>query len=246
MKKTVVPGARSRLTIVDHNETYGRNILAKAIRNERIEICVDLGCGGGDDLSVVSQAFPQAKLIGVDFGNWNIEKLISLGIEQISLNIENEKFPFEDNSLDCIIANQVIEHTKEVFWINHEVFRCLKTGGIFYMGVPNLLSLHNRILMLFGFHPTSSKMISAHVRALSKHDVLGFYKNIGKSFCKVEKIWGSQFYPFPKPIARFLSSIFPSLAFSSFYLIRKTGEYNGEFISYPKIAALETNYYTGQ
>ncbi len=99
--------------------------------------------------------------------------------------------------------------------------------------------------MLFGYHPTSSKMTSAHVRVFSKKDVTLFYKNIGSSFCKIEKYYGSQFYPFPKSIARVLAKIFPTYAFASFYVIRKTAKYSQEFIEWPKNSKLETNYFLG-
>jgi len=172
--KKVVPGSRSRLTIVDHDETYGRHILEQTIQETHISKCIDLGCGEGSDLSIVKKYHPNAKLTGVDFGLWNREKLADLGISPMEINIENEKLPFKNESIDFVIANQILEHTKEVFWINHEIFRTLKIGGTLFLGVPNVLSFHNRILMLFGFHPTCSKMISAHVRSFSKRDVKTF------------------------------------------------------------------------
>lgn len=125
-------------------------------------------------------------------------------------------------------------------------FRCLKIGGILYLGVPNVTSLHNRILMLFGYHPTCANTLSAHVRIFSKRDIFQFYYTIGKSFCKIEQFYGSQFYPFPRPIARILSKHFPTIAVTNFYVIRKTGKYNGEFLKWPKYAKLETNFYIGK
>lgn len=244
--RKVIPGSKSRLTIVDHNETYGRHILDKIVKRIEISKCVDIGCGSGNDLSIVKQNHPNAELFGIDFGLWNSDKLKSLGIKPVSMNIENDKLPFEDDSVDFIIANQVLEHTKEVFWINHEIFRCLKVNGIFFMGVPNVLSLHNRILMTLGYHPTCNKLTSAHVRVFSKRDVAQFYCNIGNSFCRLEQFYGSQFYPFPKVIARFLSKLFPTMAVASFYVIKKINKYGSEFIEWPKHAQLETNYFTGQ
>ncbi|WP_419876526.1 hypothetical protein [Francisella tularensis] len=97
-----------------------------------------------------------------------------------------------------MIANQVLEHTKELFWINHEVFRCLKIGGYFYVGVPNILSIHNRILMLFGYHPTCSKSISAHVRGFSPKDIKQFYRNIAGSFLLSKVLKGRNFILFLK------------------------------------------------
>ncbi len=246
MFKKVIPGQASRLTIVDHEETYGRHVLERIVGNIDIETCVDLGCGTGSDLRTVQAQKPSAKLYGIDFGNWNLDLLSRHQISPLSLDIEKDVFPFKDNGVDFFIANQVLEHTKEIFWVNHEVFRCLKPGGHLFLGVPNILSLHNRVLSLLGYHPTQHKLLSAHVRVFSLKDLASFYKNIGAHFCDVKCSAGSQFYPFPKNTARILSSVLPGLSFSIFMLIQKTGEYADEFIKWPGYATLESNFYTGQ
>jgi ubiquinone/menaquinone biosynthesis C-methylase UbiE len=243
--RKVIPGSTSRLSIVDHNESYGRHILENILGDKQILSCLDIGCGGGSDLSIISKFHPQAELFGIDFGDWNSEKLRKLNIKPFSVNVEKDKLPFDNNSIDFVIANQFLEHTKEVFWINHEIFRCLKIGGFLFLGVPNILSFHNRILMNFGYHPTQHKLTSAHVRPFSKKDVFSFYKEIGSPFCRIKGFWGAQFYPFPKPIARILSWAFPNLSFSIFFLLQKTAEYNAAFIEWPKKAQLETNYFIG-
>lgn len=240
-----IPGSASRLKIVDHTETYGRHILEKISKKYKISTCLDLGCGHGSDLLSIKKYNSNCKLVGVDFNLSNKNELDQKGIELIKMDIEKDRIPFSDNTFDFIILNQVLEHTKEIFWINHEIFRCLKKDGYLFLGVPNILSLHNRILMLLGFHPTCSKIISAHVRSFSNRDVKKFYNIIGKDFCKMQKKYGSQFYPFPKLIARFLSKIFPSFAVTSFYVIKKNGKYNDEFLQWPNYAKLETNYFTG-
>jgi SAM-dependent methyltransferase len=243
--RTVVPGSTSRLTIVDHTESYGRHILARAIEGKRLLNCLDIGCGGGFDLAIISRHHPHAELFGIDFGDWNAAALRSINVQPLSVNVESQRLPFDDDALDFIIANQVIEHTKEVFWINHEIFRCLRVGGHLFLGVPNILSLHNRVLMALGHHPTQHKLTSAHVRPFSKRDVFRFYDDIGGDFCRIDGFWGAQFYPFPKLPARMLSWAFPSLSFSIFFLIQKTAASGTAFIDWPKKAQLETNFFTG-
>jgi SAM-dependent methyltransferase len=243
MFRKVTPGTTSRLTIVDHTETYGRHVLAKVVESLNVALCIDLGCGNGDDLMVVKKTHPRAKCVGVDLDDRNKERLSNRSIEFVTLNIENQYLPFESETVDFIIANQVLEHTKEIFWIHHEIFRTLRVGGYLYMGVPNALSLHNRILGLFGIHPTCLKMISGHVRGFSKKDTILFYREIGGGFLTTERFYGSQFYPFPGIIARPLAKAFPSFAFSIFFLIKKAGTYRGEFIRWLSENPLETNFY---
>lgn len=245
MFRRVTPGTTSRLTLVDHTETYGRHVLEKAIQGLDTSLCLDLGCGNGDDLMVVKKHNPEVKCVGVDFDDRNREGLLEKGIEFVSTNIENQSLPFESETIDLIIANQVLEHTKEIYWIHHEIFRTLKVGGFLYVGVPNILSLHNRILGLLGIHPTCLKMISGHVRGFSKKDTILFYREIGGNLLTIEQFYGSQFYPFPRIMARPLARTFPFLAFSIFFLIKKTAAYQGEFIRWLSENLLETNFYAG-
>ena len=50
-----------------------------------------------------------------------MEELKSLGVSVFALHIERDALPFEDGSVDIVIANQILEHTKEFFWIFHQV-----------------------------------------------------------------------------------------------------------------------------
>ncbi len=235
-----------RMRFVDYQETYGRHLLDLWSQRISCDTTLDLGCGSGSDLMIVKNNHTNAHCIGVEYSDWNKAQLLQRGIESVSVDIERERLPLPDSSVDLIIGNQILEHTKEIFWINHEVFRVLKTGGHFYLGVPNVLSLHNRILGLFGIHPTSVQLCSAHVRALSKHDTNKLYRTVVPSKVELVRFGGSQFYPFPKSIARPLANLLPTMAVSIFFLFKKTAPYQGEFINWLESAHLETNYFTGQ
>jgi ubiquinone/menaquinone biosynthesis C-methylase UbiE len=52
-----------------------------------------------------------------------VEELKSLGVSVFALHIERDALPFEDGSVDIVIANQILEHTKEFFRIFHQVSR---------------------------------------------------------------------------------------------------------------------------
>lgn len=245
MFKKVTPGTTSRLTMVDHAETYGRHLLRRVSRDLDISLCVDLGCGTGDDLMIIRENHPRARCVGVDFCLWNKAALIARGITPISANIERDALPFPDETVDFVIVNQVLEHTKEIFWINHGVFRTLQVGGHLYLGVPNVLSFHNRVLGLVGIHPTSSKMISGHIRVFSKFDTIMFYTEVAREFAAVKWFFSSQFYPFPRTIACWLAAALPTYAFSIFFLVQKTDPYRGEFVERLASVPLETNFFSG-
>jgi SAM-dependent methyltransferase len=232
--------------MIDHLETYGPHVIEDLTKNiHNPEVCVDLGAGGGRDLGILRKLHPHAKLIALEAGREYADNLRGKADEILIANIERDVFPFANESVDLFIANQVLEHTKEIFWIFNEVSRSLKVGGHFIFGVPNICSLHNRFLMLFGKHPTQHKVCSAHVRPFSKDDTLAFLNACFPAGYSLEEFRGSQFYPFPKSIARPLANALPEAAFTIFFKIRKLREYNSEFAFYPGRAHLETNFWTG-
>lgn len=231
---------------IDHNETYGRHIIADYVKRiPSVVNVLDLGAGGGSDLGIVKSAHPGCRTIAMEARKDYAQSLIGRVDEIIVADIERSEFPLAEESLDLVIANQVLEHTKEIFWIFDQVFRSLKVGGHFMIGVPNIASFHNRVLMLFGEQPTQHKLCSAHVRPFSKRDTLKFLEACFPGGTSLIAFSGAQFYPFPGMLSRPFARAFPTLAFSIFFLIRKTGLYEGSFASYPTRAALETNFWAG-
>ncbi|MDE4940150.1 class I SAM-dependent methyltransferase [Francisella tularensis] len=92
-------GSSSRLKMVDHNETYGCHILDSFSKFRGFKNVLDIGCGAGSDLLVVKKCNNKANLTGIDFGNWNQEKLSKNNINLINLDIEKDKLPFESTIL---------------------------------------------------------------------------------------------------------------------------------------------------
>ena len=205
-----------------------------------LNLVADLGAGSGRDLGIVRRLHPQAKLIAIETGTEYAKGLEGKADEVHVANIERDCLPLKNGQADLIMANQVLEHTKEVFWIFHEVFRSLKVGGHFLFGVPNVCSLHNRLLMLAGKQPTQHKLCSAHVRPFSKADTLAFLNACVGDGYELAAFRGAQFYPFPARMSRLLANALPTFAFTIFFLIRKTAEYDGGFATYPARAGLET------
>lgn len=231
---------------MDHAETYGPRIVEDIIRRlENVQVVLDLGAGAGRDLAVVRKWHPEDTLIAVEAGREYARTLTGKANKIIVANIERDSLPIGDAQADLIIANQVLEHTKEIFWIFHEVTRSLKIGGHFLFGVPNICTLHNRLLLLLGIHPTQHHVRSAHVRPFSRDDTLAFLNVCFPGGYQLISFRGAQHYPFPGPIARVLARAFPSYAFTIFFLIRKVAPYMGEFVTYPGQVRLETNFWVG-
>jgi SAM-dependent methyltransferase len=229
---------------------YGRDTLAAMARRHFGEApagnlrVLDLGAGTGADLANVAAALgpERCQLAGIESHPRAARALAAQGVAVHALDLEKEPFPFPDGTVDLVLANQVLEHTKEVFWILSETARVLRPGGGFLVGLPNLASLHNRVLLLFGAQPTSIEWLGPHVRGATAGAFLRFAT--AGAFFKLAEVRGGNFYPFPAAIARPLSRILPRLSVSLFFRLERTGR-GGSFLEALDGAGYETPFYRG-
>jgi SAM-dependent methyltransferase len=188
---------------------------------------------------------PDAKLHAIEVHRESAEYLAEQGIAVHNLNIERDSFPFPDRSMDVVLTNQILEHTKELFWIFHEISRVLREGGSLIVGVPNLASLHNRLLLMLGRQPSQLQNASAHVRGFTKSDILRMLATVFPAGYVLRNFGGSNFYPFPPALARPLAAALPGMAWGIFLRLEKRRPYSREFLEFPIRAQLETNFFVG-
>ena len=229
--------------MIDRNLNYGRHILERWIKPLNINAALDIGAGHGNDLQIVANNSPTAALAAVESNMHYANSLRSNGISVVECNLERSKLPYPDASFDLVIANQIFEHLKEIHWVLDQITRTLRVGGYFYLGVPNLASLHNRLLLLAGMQPTCIDNSSAHVRGFTKPDLIRMLQGWPKGY-EMVSFAGSNFYPFPPPIARPLARAAPTFSATIFMLLRKNKSYNGEFLKTPE--DMETNFFLGE
>jgi len=233
--------------MIDRSLNYGRHLVEGYLRlSLPFRSVLDIGAGQGIDLFAAKRLAADASLFAVETCPDYIRLLRENGIGVTTADLERELLPFEDGTVDVVVANQVLEHVKEIFWIFHEISRVLRTGGRVIIGVPNLASFHNRILLLFGRQPTQIKTGSAHVRGFTKRDLIGFLDAAFPGGYRLIASGGSNFYPFPPPIARLLAGLFPGAAWGTFLLLEKQRAYSAEFLALPRHQGLQTNYYLGE
>lgn len=234
------------MKVIDRNLNYGRHIIEMFLVNSvPFAKVLDIGAGKGDDLNTVQKINKESKSYAVECYKPYVSELRSANIKVSQINIEKDQLPFDDESIDIIISNQVLEHIKEIFWVWHEISRVLTVRGKVIIGVPNLASLHNRLLLLLGRQPTPIQIQSAHVRGFTFPGFNKFLESCWNGGYKLIDFRGSNFYPFPPVIARFLSNIFPSFAWGIFMLYKKNRSYDNSFLKYPVENNLETNYFLG-
>ncbi|HEX9043582.1 MAG TPA: class I SAM-dependent methyltransferase [Candidatus Limnocylindrales bacterium] len=231
--------------MVDRELNYGREIVRDFVAELEVRTAVDLGPGLGEDLASIRSQHPAARLVGLEAHPPYAAALRERGFEVVAANLERDRLPFEDQSVDLIIANQLFEHIKEVFWVLHECSRVLRVGGHLVIGTPNIAAVHNRLLLLIGRQPTQLKNWSAHVRGYTKSDLIELVDLPNPGGFVVTASAGSNFYPLPAALARPAARIWAGGAWGLFLRFEKRRAYDGGYLRWPGQLALETNFYLG-
>jgi ubiquinone/menaquinone biosynthesis C-methylase UbiE len=231
--------------VIDRKLNYGRNNIEAFLKQVApFQSIVDLGAGWGFDLAIAAEVCPSARRYALETYPPYVEHLKEKN-EVLVLNLEKDPLPLADESIDVVMSNQVLEHVKEIFWILHEASRVLRVGGHMVIGVPNLASYHNRLLLLMGKQPTVLQNHSAHLRGYTRHDILRSFQMIFPDGYELKGFRGANFYPLPGFLARPMAKLLPNGAWGIFLLLEKRRAYKDEFLMHPVEQKLETNFYLG-
>lgn len=234
--------------MIDRSLNYGRQHVDAFLRfvgQDSMDVVLDIGAGRGSDLLLARSVNPSAKLHALETYTEYRRELQQKGISVHSGDAERDLLPFSEGAVDVVIVNQILEHVKEIFWVLHEITRVVRVGGHVIIGVPNLASLHNRLLLLLGRQPTCIQNHSAHVRGYTKRDLLNLLEICFPGGYRLVKFGGGNFYPFPPSAAKMLAAVFPNMAWGIFFLLRKERPYKREFLTHPVQHNLETNFFLG-
>jgi SAM-dependent methyltransferase len=73
------------------------------------------------------------------------------GIRPLVCNLQHDAIPVDDQSFDLVIMCETLEHLNfNPLPVLAEVNRVLSSHGILYLSLPNLVSLVNRVKLLWG------------------------------------------------------------------------------------------------
>lgn len=104
---------------------------------------LDAGCGVGGTSMVLHER--GADVIAVDRNPARLEALERQSPDIDMEEAELEALPFPDESFDCIILQDVIEHVRDPQAVLNEAARTLLPEGILYISTPNRQSLLNYV-----------------------------------------------------------------------------------------------------
>lgn len=205
----------------DKAEKANENNILSMLEYNPNAIVLDCGCGNGECTLKFATKIGTQNIFGIEIAKELIDqpKQRGINVQQADLN---DIFPFKNESIDVLIANQVIEHLYNTNNFIGEIYRVLRRGGYAVISTENLASWHNIFPLFFGWQPFSLTNISKHRLGIGNPFALHRGKNLSfpswqhiKVFAyrglkeifeiegfKVTRILGAGYYPLPNFLAR--------------------------------------------
>ena len=147
---------RNSVDSADYDERafYSRIPLQRYWQRRRHQIITNLARGGGRILdigcgsSVILQSLNNA--IGLDVQQNKLRYMRRYDVPLVRASIT--ALPFADESFDCLVCSQVIEHIPADPAIFTEFVRVLRPGGLLILGTPDYATIGWRVIEpLYGF-----------------------------------------------------------------------------------------------
>lgn len=181
-------------------------------------LLLDVGCWEGVETLRYASAIG-ARCRGVEVFESPAQAAEQHGIEVARLDLESQPFPWADAETDVVVCNQVLEHLKNIWLPLSEMYRVLRPGGHLVVSVPNLASLHNRVLLAIGRQPTSIRTFGPHVRGYARDEferLIGFGGGL-----RVVRTVGVGFHPIPAPWSTLPARWWPGASHTIVLVARK-------------------------
>jgi SAM-dependent methyltransferase len=102
---------------------------------------------------VYAQSAKAKEVYGIELVKEQAKVANEKGVKTFAFYADRDIWTFENNSLHCVVSNQVIEHLSDVDHFISEAYRVLKPGGYLITSTNNLSSWHNIFSLVFGWTP---------------------------------------------------------------------------------------------
>jgi 2-polyprenyl-3-methyl-5-hydroxy-6-metoxy-1,4-benzoquinol methylase len=160
---------------------FERNISRKMIISkvpDSTGIILDVGCGGG---WVAQHFLPEGKkVISMDISTTNPARVLkeNPGENHAALTADAFFLPLKKNSVDCIIASEVIEHVNQPGKMIEGFLDVLKPGGRILLLTP----YNEKIKYHLCVHCNKPTPESAHLHSFNEQNIAGFLPPAGIRF----------------------------------------------------------------
>lgn len=154
----------------EHDERRVREfIISKIPKN--VESILDVGCGKG---WVAKEFLPKGKKVfSLDISVTNPSIVNKLYPSQNHFGITADSFhlPFNDDSFDCVVASEIIEHVFDPAAFVKELFRVLKRGGSCIITTP----YKEKIIYYLCIHCNQKTPANAHLHSFDEKKLESLY-----------------------------------------------------------------------
>lgn len=99
-------------------------------------MALDLGSAHGTMAELLQQQC--FRVVASDIAKQAFKACKEKKLHTISLDVEKDRFPYPDDSLDVITCLELIEHIRSPDHLLKEAHRCLKPGALLIISTPNI------------------------------------------------------------------------------------------------------------
>lgn len=151
----VEKGDRYRRHLRKHSPRYKAMLDFTALSSaERV---LDVGIEPYIFANMLAEESPEGvELYGIaygDAGDKHEKELVGRQINVRSCNIEQDTWPFEDDSVNRVVMGAIIEHLFDPLSALEEARRVLSPDGLLVLSTPNAVRFVTRLRTLLGFNP---------------------------------------------------------------------------------------------
>ncbi len=162
---------------------YRDKVIFKNIKEDS-NVILDVGCGEGITLEKLLKTYPDKDIRGIDINRENIEICRTYDLPVSEGDILD--LDITDESIDCCILSEVIEHIKDYDLALIEIKRILRKGGKLIIVFPNDFVFKFARLVTFKFKEAFYD--AGHLQQLAPESMREFLKRLGFEIIKIENI----------------------------------------------------------
>jgi len=169
-----------------HVAKRNQEVMLHCIEAHSQALMLDCGCHAGSNARERATAKGIQNILGLELNATVAREAARRGLRVVEANL-NHPFPLIEDSLDVVVASDVLEHLVETSSFVREIYRVLRPGGYAVVSTPNLASWHNLFALLLGFQPFSGP----HLAHFSQTD-LPLIQKMRRQTCQalVDRGWG--------------------------------------------------------
>jgi SAM-dependent methyltransferase len=174
-----ISGWTDDLTYFHEENAEGDHLIDRASRRHGVEqllkhlknpapVILEVGSSSGFMLPEIRKNFPRAFLIGSDYVYQPLEKLAKNVPDLPLIQMNLVKCPLPSNSVDAVVALNVLEHIEDDLEAARQINRILKPGGVAVIEVPagpKLYDVYDELLM--------------HYRRYTRRSIAKLFKDAG-------------------------------------------------------------------